>query len=101
MPGMAFGLHNDQRARANGALDVMEAARPAADEAVLDAIEGHVFRRVTSPRMPNGGVPDHPALARLARGGVVAGAGDGGGTAGEHVAAMLGSRGGLSRLPRT
>lgn len=44
-PGIAFGLHADQRARSSAADDVMEPARPAAEELVLGLIADRVFPR--------------------------------------------------------
>lgn len=63
-PGLGFGLHADQRSRANGACDLMEAARPAADGLVLDAIARRTFRRSDFPELPNGAVRIRPELAK-------------------------------------
>jgi CRISPR associated protein Cas1 len=47
-PGVALGLHVDQRARASGSLDLMEAARPVADALVLSMFEDRVCADLTS-----------------------------------------------------
>jgi predicted RNA-binding Zn-ribbon protein involved in translation (DUF1610 family) len=62
--GLAFGLHTDMRSRANGAVDLMEAGRPAADEAVLRVLTTHVFRRTDFAELPNGVCRITPELAR-------------------------------------
>jgi len=97
--GMAFGLHSDQRSRANGALDLMEAARPAADEAVLVSIRSRVFRRGDFHELPNGVCRIAPELARSLIEAWVPSFSQAIGPQAERVAAMLGDAAGMGRLP--
>jgi CRISPR-associated endonuclease Cas1 len=62
--GIAFGLHADQRARASAADDLMEPARPAAEELVLDLLAGRVLSRRDFAESPNGHVKLMPVLAK-------------------------------------
>jgi CRISPR-associated endonuclease Cas1 len=62
--GIAFGLHADQRARASAADDLMEPARPAAEELVLDLLGGRVLSRRDFAESPNGHVKLMPVLAK-------------------------------------
>ncbi|MEZ4492459.1 MAG: CRISPR-associated endonuclease Cas1 [Dehalococcoidia bacterium] len=52
-PGMGV-LHADQRGRDSLALDVMEAARPAADRMLLDLLQSRVFRAADFHEMRDG-----------------------------------------------
>jgi CRISPR-associated endonuclease Cas1 len=98
-PGIAFGLHADQRARSSAADDVMEPARPAAEELVLGLIADRVFPRRDFAENSNGHCRIAPPLARslvetwipeLAR--AVA-------PWPEMVATQLGKAAGITRLP--
>jgi CRISPR/Cas system-associated endonuclease Cas1 len=42
-PGVSLGLHAFERNRASGALDLLEPARPVADEIVLALVDRTVF----------------------------------------------------------
>jgi CRISPR-associated endonuclease Cas1 len=63
-PGIAFGLHADQRARASAAHDLMEPARPTAEGLVLDLLSTRVLSRRDFAEGPNGHVRLMPVLAR-------------------------------------
>jgi CRISPR-associated endonuclease Cas1 len=62
--GIAFGLHADQRARASAADDLMEPARPAAEELVLELLAGRVLSRRDFSESPDGHVKLMPVLAK-------------------------------------
>jgi hypothetical protein len=63
-PGIAFGLHADQRARSSAADDVMEPTRPLAEELVLGLIADRVFPRRDFAENSNGHCRIAPPLAR-------------------------------------
>ncbi len=97
--GLAFGLHYDQRGRANGAVDLMEAARAAVDELVLDTIDGHVFRGADFHELPNGVCRIAPALARSLIEAWVPAISAAVAPHAEAVAAMLAADAGVGRMP--
>jgi hypothetical protein len=53
-PGVPLGLHAFERNRASGALDLLEPARPVANESVLDLRDRSVFGRRDFIEQPNG-----------------------------------------------
>ncbi len=96
---MAFGLHSDVRARANGAVDLMESGRGAADKLVLDAIGSRVYRRSDFHELPNGVCRIAPALARTLIEAWVPSLSTAVAPHAENVAAMLAKDAGAERLP--
>jgi len=97
--GMAFGLHTDQRGRANAAVDLMESARATADEAVLGVIGVRAFRRADFHELPNGVCRIAPELARSFIEAWVPSLSEAVGPHAERGAAMLAEDAGVGRLP--
>jgi len=98
-PGMGFGLHADQPARASAADDLMEPVRPFAEELVLDLIGTRHLSRRDFAEQSNGHVRIMPEFSGTLVQAWVPELGQRIAPWAEHVAAEIGKATGIGRLP--